>query len=105
MRFACAFVALLPSLALAQGVQGFLSDHVWEPVPDVTSADLAAHGWTVTEAAGLSLGSGQDAVVTFWEHSLYNTHQVMRCIASFDAGLNQTAEVCSQPAHAAIEPQ
>jgi hypothetical protein len=102
MPLACFLPALFPGAALAQGLA---SDHVWTPVPDVTSADLAAHGWTVSEAAGLSLGDGQQAVITFWEHRVYNTQQVMRCIASFDANFNQTADVCSQPAHATAEPQ
>ncbi|TNC62076.1 hypothetical protein [Rubellimicrobium roseum] len=87
-------LALLPSAALAQGLP---TGNVWEPVAHVTSADLAAQGWTVTESAGLPLSNGQSAVVTYWEHTLYNTHRVMRCIASLDPDLTQTAEVCARP--------
>ena len=59
--------------------------------------DLAAQGWSVSEAAGLSLESGQAAVVIYWEHTLYNTRRVMRCVASLDAALVETNEICSQP--------
>lgn len=87
-------LALLPSAA---GAQGLLTGNVWVPVEHVTSADLAAQGWSVSEAAGLSLESGQAAVVIYWEHTLYNTRRVMRCVASLDAALVETNEICSQP--------
>ena len=73
--------------------------HVWETVPEVTTADLAAHGWTVAETAGLTLPSGGQAVVSFWEHRVYNSTELMRCITAFDAELNQLADVCARATH------
>ena len=94
MRFVCfAFLAWGPGASLAQARP---TGNAWEPMAHITSADLAVQGWSVTEAAGLALSHGQSAVVTYWELNRYNTLRVVRCVASFDASLNQTGEVCPQ---------
>ena len=101
MRLASLVLLTLCPLALqAQESHARHQGHVWQVVPDVTSADLAASGWTILEAAGLPSLGGAPVGVTFWEHRVYGQASVMRCLAIMDASLNQVADVCSDPAHA-----
>lgn len=93
-----AFALFLGSgAALAQQVPG---THTWQVVPDVTSADLAADNWLVVEATGLPGPGSGHVVMSFWEHQAGYGHTfIMRCVTTFDASLNQVADVCSRAEH------
>ena len=97
LRIAAFALFLGPGAALAQQVPG---THTWQVVPDVTSADLAADEWVVVEATGLSNPQGGHVVMSFWEGQAGFGHAlIMRCLTTFDASLNQVADVCSRAEH------
>ena len=98
LRTAVFALILGPCAALAQHASG---THTWQVVPDVTSADLAADDWLVVEATGLpGPGGGGHVVMSFWERQASYGHAlVMRCLTTFDASLNQVADVCSRAEH------
>lgn len=101
LRSAAFLLCLGPCAAFAQSMSGtHVGTHVWQVVPDVTSADLAADGWSVAESAGVSGAEGSQVVVTFWERqAAYGNSVVMRCLTTLDADLNQVADVCAQARH------
>jgi hypothetical protein len=97
LRTAVFALILGPCAALAQHASG---THTWQVVPDVTSADLAADEWLVVEATSLSNSGGGHVVMSFWERpASYGHTLVMRCLTTFDASLNQVADVCSRAEH------
>ncbi len=97
LRAAAFTVILAPGAALAQDAPG---THTWQVVPGVTSADLAADEWVVVEATALSNSGGGHVVMSFWERPAgYGHTLVMRCLTTFDASLNQVADVCSRAEH------
>jgi hypothetical protein len=55
-----------------------------------TTADLAAAGWKVEAAAGLSWPDGRQGIVTFWRYDGY----LMRCITAFQADEQQSGDLC-----------
>ena len=100
LRTAAFALFVLPCAALAQHVPG---THTWQVVPDVTSADLAADDWLVVEATALSSPGGGHVVMSFWERQAGYGHSfVMRCLTTFDASLNEVADVCSRAEHSPI---
>ena len=92
-------LALLASQPGATAAQDRPAGHVWTVEPDTTTADLAAHNWSVVESTGLAVSEGGQAMVSFWERRVYNTIELMRCITAFDPVLNQTADTCARAAH------
>jgi hypothetical protein len=101
MRLALAFIFAISSGA-ASG-QGTL-ENAWATVEGRSSASLAAASWEIADSAGLSLPTGGQAVVSFWERNVYGTIEVMRCITTFDADFNQTSDTCAQAVRAVTQP-
>ena len=68
----------------------------WELLPGMTSAKLAASGWEIKAAAGISWPSNLHGVITFWETTIDRTRVTMRCIDNFDEYANPVGAICSQ---------
>ncbi len=69
----------------------------WQILPGMTSAKLAASGWQIESAAGLSWPDGRQAVVSFWTATFEQGGLTMRCVSYFDEHFQPTGDICSQP--------
>jgi hypothetical protein len=67
----------------------------WEPVPGLTSAQVAAsEDVKLLSSGGNSWPDGRQAIFTFW---LINDKLIVRCLDLFNSNMEQTGGRCYQP--------
>jgi hypothetical protein len=88
---------VLAAAAALSSIAGAANAKEWTWLSGMTSAKLAAAGWTATASAGLSWPDGRQAVVTHWRAVIDGHELAFRCIDYFDENMRPAGETCAQP--------
>lgn len=92
-KTAIAFLlCLMPATAIAADPAQF----IWEPVPNVNSANLARLDWQLLSSDALNWPDGRQALVSYWRDSKQKI--IMRCVDFKNQQFQDTGALCSQPA-------
>ena len=80
-----------PAMAQEKGPQ-----FIWEPVPGLTSANIARTNWDLVTSDTINWPDGRIALVTYWSET--KNHLTMRCVDFKNKDFQDTGALCSQPA-------
>jgi hypothetical protein len=91
------FISLLLSMASASAMAAEKAPQfIWEPVPGLTSANIARTNWDLVSSDTINWPDGRIALVTYWSES--KNHLTMRCVDFKNKDFQDTGALCSQPA-------
>ena len=68
---------------------------IWEPVPNVTSANIARTEWELVTSDTINWADGRIGLVTYWHEK--KQHLTMRCVDFKNKDFQDTGALCSQP--------
>jgi len=92
------FVTCFAGAAMAADKSsGDPAQFIWEPVPNVNSANIArTTDWELNNSSSVAWPDGRIALITYWRES--KQHLTMRCVDFKNKEFQDTGAFCSQPA-------
>jgi len=68
---------------------------IWEPVPNVTSANIARTDWELITSDTINWPDGRIGLITYWREN--KQRLMMRCVDFKNKDFQDTGALCSQP--------
>ncbi len=93
--FVIVFMIALFANSAVQAAPAAPAQFIWEPVPNVTSANIARTDWELITSDTINWPDGRIGMVTYWREN--KQHLMMRCVDFKNKDFQDTGALCSQP--------
>ena len=94
-KYSFALIVALASVSSTASAAPTPAQFIWEPVPNVTSANIARTEWELLTSDTINWADGRIGLVTYWHEK--KQHLTMRCVDFKNKDFQDTGALCSQP--------